>query len=62
MTGLKNTFLDYEVKGVRPRGRPKRTCSEVVEKDRHFSGTRSPGLSWINQGLLNRLLFLLLFK
>ena len=23
----------YEVEGPRPRGRPKRTCREVVEKD-----------------------------
>ena len=24
--------VDYEVEGVRPRGRPKKTCSEVIEK------------------------------
>jgi len=24
---------EYEVEGSRPRGRPKRTCSEVVQKD-----------------------------
>jgi len=25
--------MDYEVEGVRPRGRPKKTWSAVVEKD-----------------------------
>ena len=25
--------MDYEVEGVRPRGRPKKTWSEVIEKD-----------------------------
>jgi len=25
--------MDYEAKGVRPRGRPKKTWSEVTEKD-----------------------------
>ena len=25
--------MEYEVEGPRPRGRPKRTWSEVVEKD-----------------------------
>ena len=28
--------LDYEVEGVRPRGRPKKTLSEVVEKVCHI--------------------------
>jgi len=26
-------FMEYEVEGSRPRGRPKRTWREVVEKD-----------------------------
>jgi len=26
-------FIEYEVEGSRPRGRPKRTCREVVQKD-----------------------------
>jgi len=26
-------YIDYEVEGVRPRGRPKKTWSEVTEKD-----------------------------
>jgi len=26
--------MDYEVEGVRYRGRPKKTWSEVIEKDR----------------------------
>jgi len=25
--------MDYEVEGARPRGRPKKTCRETVEKD-----------------------------
>jgi len=25
--------MHYEVEGVRPRGGPKKTCSEVTEKD-----------------------------
>jgi len=25
--------MEYEVEGSRPRGRPKRTCTEVVQKD-----------------------------
>jgi len=25
--------MDYEVEGVRPRGSPKKTWSEVIEKD-----------------------------
>jgi len=25
--------MEYEVKGVRPRGRPKKTCREIVQKD-----------------------------
>jgi len=25
-------FIEYEVEGARPRGRPKRTWSEVVQK------------------------------
>jgi len=25
--------MDYKVKGVRPRGRPKKTWKEVMEKD-----------------------------
>jgi len=33
--------MEYEVEGARPRGRPKKTCREIVEKD---SGT------WIEQG------------
>jgi len=32
MTGWKKC-VDYEVDGVRPRGRPKNTWSEVIEKD-----------------------------
>jgi len=28
--------MDYEVEGVRPRGRPKKTWSEVIEKDRQI--------------------------
>jgi len=31
MVGAK--CIDFEVKGVRPRGRPKKTWSEVIEKD-----------------------------
>jgi len=30
-----NKFTDYEVEGVRPRGRPKKTWKGVVEKDFH---------------------------
>jgi len=26
-------YMDYEVEGVRPRGRPKKSWSEVTEKD-----------------------------
>ena len=26
-------MLDFEVEGARPRCRPKKTCSEVIEKD-----------------------------
>ena len=26
-------FVEYEVEGLRPRGRPKRTWREIVEKD-----------------------------
>jgi len=26
--------MEYEVEGSRPRGRPKRTCREVVREDR----------------------------
>ena len=25
--------MEYEVEGARPRGRPKKTCREIVEKD-----------------------------
>jgi len=25
--------MEYEVGGARPRGRPKKTCREIVEKD-----------------------------
>ena len=25
--------MEYEVDGSRPRGRPKKTCTEIVEKD-----------------------------
>jgi len=25
--------MDYEVEGVRPRGRPKKTWSDIIEKD-----------------------------
>jgi len=25
--------IEYEVEGARPRGIPKRTCTEIVEKD-----------------------------
>jgi len=25
--------VEYEVEGARPRGRPKKTCREIVEKD-----------------------------
>jgi len=27
--------IDYEAKGIRRRGRPRKTCSEVTEKDCH---------------------------
>jgi len=30
---LSHTFLVYEVEGARPRGRPKKTWREIVEKD-----------------------------
>ena len=26
-------IMEYEVEGARPRGRPKKTCREIVEKD-----------------------------
>jgi len=26
-------YMDFEVEGVRPRGRPKKTWSKVMEKD-----------------------------
>ena len=25
--------MDYEVEGVRPRGCPKKTCSDIIKKD-----------------------------
>jgi len=25
--------MEYEVEGARPRGRPKKTCTEIVQKD-----------------------------
>jgi len=25
--------MEYEVEGARPKGRPKKTCTEIVEKD-----------------------------
>ena len=28
-----NKCTEYEVVGARPRGRPKKTCTEIVEKD-----------------------------
>jgi len=28
-----NKCVEYEVEGVRPRGRPKKTWREIVEKD-----------------------------
>jgi len=31
--GWKKKCVEYEVEGPRPRGRPKRTWREVVEKD-----------------------------
>jgi len=31
--------MEYEVEGPRPRGRPKKTCREIVEKDYQGSGT-----------------------
>jgi len=27
--------MEYEVEGTRPRGRPKKTCRKMVEKDSH---------------------------
>jgi len=27
--------MEYEVEGARPRGRPKKTWREIVQKDRH---------------------------
>ena len=30
--------MEYEVKGTRPRGRPKRTWTEIVEKDYRARG------------------------
>ena len=27
--------MEYEVEGARPRGRPKKTWTEIVEKDSH---------------------------
>jgi len=27
--------VDYEAQGVKCRGRPRKTCSEVIEKDCH---------------------------
>jgi len=28
--------MDYDVEGVRARGRPKKTLREIVEKDNHI--------------------------
>jgi len=28
-----NKFIEYEVEGARPRGRPKKTWREIVQKD-----------------------------
>jgi len=30
---LLKKYMEYEVEGVRPRGRPKKTWREIVEKD-----------------------------
>jgi len=30
--------MEYEVEGTRPRGRPKKTWREIVEKDCHVNG------------------------
>jgi len=35
--------MDYEVEGVIPRGRPKKTWSEVIEKDCHTQQRRCYG-------------------
>jgi len=33
MLDADKNIMDYEVEDVRPRGRPKKTWSEVIEKD-----------------------------
>jgi len=37
MLDADKNIMDYEVEGVRPRGRPKKTWSEVIEKDCQMS-------------------------
>jgi len=38
--------MDYEVEGVRPRGRPKKTWSEVIEKDCQIQETCKEDAGW----------------
>jgi len=49
--------MEYEEESVRPRGRPKRTCREVVQKDcqarkfnREDAVDRSRWRKWIKDG------------
>jgi len=38
--GLNAECMDYEVEGARPRGRPKKTWTEIVENDCKARGLR----------------------
>ena len=33
-------YMEYEVEGARPRGRPKKTWTEIVEKDCQVRGLK----------------------
>jgi len=46
-------YMEYEVEGVRPRGRPKKTWGEIVEKDCQVHGLSREDamdlITWIKQ-------------
>jgi len=44
-TGRGEKCVDYRVKGVRPRGRPKKTWSEVVKKNCHTQQVNEDGMN-----------------
>jgi len=39
--------MDYEVEGLRPRGRPKKTWSEVIEKNIVRPSNNARKMLWI---------------